>query len=340
MTGRRATTDAVSDVSGVVYGVRVRGLLPPAFRPYLLPRRTEPTAEAASLEITYRAVATLPEVDEIWVSEPPAPQTPLRFALFRLPGGFGIRIAGEDRGLARCTPRRIGIEWSTDAVAAAHHLFSYVLPLWLEARGVPMLHGSAVTVAGRAVGFLAASGVGKSLLCAELLRLGCGFVADDGLALRRGDGGGWLCLHGPPLMRLWPSGLADRLQLAPGTLPRVRGSGDKRWLSVVGESPPALSAPHHHELAALYLLQRRADPDGPVRLTACAPREALLRLLEHGVAAAPAAALGLAGRRLGLLADVVERTPVRHLSFPGAADSAPRILAAIERDLESAMGGG
>jgi hypothetical protein len=196
-----------------------------------------------------------------------------------------------------------------------------------------VLHGSAVTVGGRAIGFLGASGGGKSVLCAELLRLGCGFVADDGLALERGAEGAWLCLPGPPGLRLWPSGLASRLAVAAERLPRVRGGGDKRWLPVsgLGRRP----SPARPRLAALYELRRRADPGGPLRLAPYTPRQALLRLVEHGVAAAPAAALGLARRRLALLADVAEKVPLRRLSFASAGDSAAEILAAIEGDLET-----
>ena len=341
-----------SDVFGVVYGILVRGRLPAVFAPYLLAPRGDATA-TVPLTVTFRTVRTVPEVEEIWVSQTGEAQSAESLALFRVEGGFGLRITGEARGLVRCTPGTIGIEWSTAASGAPHCFFTYVLPLWLEARGVPVLHGSAVTVAGRAVGFLGPSGTGKSVLCAELLRLGCGFVADDGLALEPTDGGGWRCLAGPPMMRMWPSGLAGRLDVAAESLPRIRESGDKRRLplpaaadpggspaaELVASSPvatgsPSDAVPYRHELAALYVLERRADPSVPVRLTACGPREALVRLVEHGVAAAPAAALGLAGRRLELLADVAETVPVRRLGFPSGTDSAASILRRIERDLQ------
>ncbi len=345
-------TDRLSEVSGVVYGIHLRGRLPAVFAPYLLAARGDPAATTVPLTVTFRTVRTVPEVEEIWVSQTGEAESVERLALFRVAGGFGLRFTGEDRGLVRCTRERIELEWSAAASAAPHGFFAYVLPLWLELCGVPVLHGSAVTVAGRAVGFLGPSGIGKSVLCAELLRLGCGFVADDGLALEPAEDGGWCCLDGPPMMRLWPSGLAGRLDVAAESLPRVREGGDKRRLPLRRDAdpggPPAEGLlaspspatgspsdvePYRHALAALYVLERRADPDGPVRLTACAPREALVRLVGHGVAAAPAAVLGLAERRLERLAEVAETVPVRRLGFPSGIDSAESILRLIERDL-------
>lgn len=340
----RGVRGRLVEVSGVVYGVHVRGRLPAAFRPYLLPSSDDPGDPGRDLEVRYRLVDELPEVEEVWVSETEAPgpeAAPGRFALFRLRGGFGLTVSDQGQGLFRCTPRTIGIEWTASGTGtgAPHYLFTYALPLWLETRGVPVLHASAVCVGGRAVAFVGPSGMGKSVLSAELLGLGCGFLADDGLALRREehreegrDGeGGWHGLPGPPLLRLWPSGLEGRLEVAAAGLPRVHEALEKRRWTPPGEAAatPASGLP----LAAVYVLERRGGRDGPVETSAYGARDALVRLLEHGVAAGPAAALGLSGRRLDLLADVAETVPVRRLRFPSGADSAERILDAIASQL-------
>ncbi|HUP42886.1 MAG TPA: hypothetical protein VM599_06715 [Thermoanaerobaculia bacterium] len=332
--------DGLEEVSGTVYGVELRGRLPAAFRPYLASPAGEPAGPAGSLEVGYGPLDRLPEVEEIWASEAAGPGGRVRLGLFRPPEGFGLTVSAEGEGLFRCAPRAARIEWRPPGTGAPHYFFSYALPLWLETRGVPVLHGSAVGFGGRAVAFLGRSGVGKSVLCAELLRLGCGFLADDALALYRDEGraegpdarGAWRCAPGPPLLRLWPSGLERRLEIAADALPKVHRSLEKRQLLLGGEgaAPPASGLP----LAAVYVLLRRPEAGGPVRTTAGGPRDALVRLLEHGVAAAPAAALGLARQRLELLADVVEKVPVRLLSFPSGSDSAPRIRQAILRDLE------
>lgn len=331
--------DDFVEVSGAVYGVRVRGRLPAAFRPYLLPTPDAPAdaaGPAGAVELAYRTLGELPQVEETWGSEAEGPGGIVRLALFRLPGGFGLTVAGEGRGLFRCTSRRIDVEWTPSGVGAAHYLFTYALPLWLETEGVPVLHASAVAVGGRAVGFVGPSGVGKSVLCAELLRLGCGFVADDGLALRRTAGtGAWRAAPGPPLLRLWPSGLEGRLGVPAEGLPRVHETLDKRRLGLPGgAAEAAVPPPDGLPLAAVYALRREPGGEGRVEISATRPRDALVQLLEHGVAAAPAAALGLSGRRLGLLADLAETVPVRPLRFPSGADSAGRVLEAIRKDLE------
>lgn len=340
------------EVAGAVYGVRVRGRLPAGFRDYLLPAASAPAGapgRAGAVELAYRTLGELPEVEESWASEAEGPGGTVRFGLFRAPGGFGLTVAGPGRGLFRCTSGRIEVEWL--GPGAAHYLFTYALPLWLESEGVPVLHASAVAVGGRAVGFVGPSGVGKSVLCAELLRLGCGFVADDGLALRReeargsgrdpdggeglGAGGWWRAAPGPPLLRLWPSGLEGRLGVPAADLPRVHETLDKRRLALQGGAVGAAAAPPEGlPLASVYALRREPDGEGRVEISPVRPRDALVRLLEHGVAAAPAAALGLSGRRLQLLAGLAETVPVRHLRFPTGADSATLVLEAIRRDLD------
>lgn len=323
-------------LSGIVYGVRLHGRLPADFAPCLSPAEAgaEGLAEV-EVEVIWREVDRLPPFEATWTSEPAPGEAALRFSLFphaghHGPEGFGLAVRGEEAGLFRCTPERIDVEWASDPAGAPNHLVTYLLPLWLEARGVPVLHGSAVTIGGSAVGFLGPSGVGKSTLAAELVRRGCGFVADDGLALHH-RAGAWHCLAGPPLARLWPSALRDRLGVEPAGLPRVRGAGDKRRWEMTAEA----TRPGGHRLAALYLLDRRAGADGPPRSTPQDPKQALLRLLEHGVAAAPAAALGLSERRLDRLAEVAESVPIRRLSFPGHTDTAAAILEAITEDLDA-----
>jgi len=323
-------SSGLAELAGTVYGVQVRGRLPEAFRRYLRDGSSPGRDEA--LEVSFRTVGRLPESDEIWHSEAPVEAGGERFALFRSPGGFGLSVSAAGRGLFLCTRAAMEIVWSTPAGSAPHYFTSHALPLWLEWRGVPVLHASAVTVAGTAVAFVGPSGAGKSVLCAELLRLGCGFVADDGLALRRTSAGAWSCSPGPPLVRLWPSGLQARLGVSPAGLPRALETTDKRSLRPEDAADAAI-VPQEVPVGALYLLERHAGAGEPVTTSACHAREALVRLIEHGVAAAAIAALGLSARRLELLAGLVEEVPVRRLAFPSAADSAAGVRDAIRRDL-------
>lgn len=336
----RDENGGIEALSGSVYGVDLRGRLPAAFRPYLSPRRLGRVEEharertATTVDVSYRRVAEPPEVSGDWSSEVEGPHGTVRLALFDVPRGFGLAVGGLDRGRGggsfRCTRRAIRITWSAPASEASHALFAQALPLWLEWEGVPVLHGSAVTVEGRTIAFLGRSGVGKSLLCAELLRAGCGFVSDDGVALRRDRRGHWICPPGPPFLRLWPSGLEGRLGIDPATLPKVQRSLEKRRLPPEAEA--SSPRPDERPLRAIYLLRRRPETGGSVEISACRPRDALARLIEHGVAVGPAAALGLSARRLRLLADVVEAVPVRVLRYPSGAGTAARIREALDRD--------
>ncbi len=322
-------------ISGAAFGVRVHGRLPRSFEPYLLPAGdgAEP-GPARELRVAYRCVEELrrpaPGDEEIWSS---ATETGGRFALFHRSGGFRLDVADLGRGRFEVSPGALEIEWTAEGTGAPHYLFTYALPLWLETEGVPVLHASAVSTGELAVAFVGPSGAGKSVLCAELLRHGCGFVADDGLALRRRAGGDWWCSPGPRLLRLWPSGLARR-SLEAGVaiegLPRVHESIEKRAVSPAGlergdGSAPAADRP----LAAVYVLRRRPEASGGVAISDLAPRDALVELLGHGVAGAPAAALGRSARRLDLLTDLARKVPVRRLDYPSGTDSAARLLEAI-----------
>lgn len=304
------------ETAGLAYGVRLRGRLPAGFADFLRPlpagAAPPPGLGERRLEVTYRTVPALPEIEELWAAEPDPPRTRDRHALFRQPGGIGLAVAAEGHGLFRIRPRTIAIEWLPGGAGAAHAFFSHALPLWLESRGVTVLHASAVARGGRAVAFVAPSGAGKSTLSAELVAAGWAFVADDGLAVEEDAAGEWRCRLGPPWLRLWPSALAGRLGVAAEGLPRVHETLDKRRLPVASESAAVAAAPR---LAAVYVLDRRPAGAGPARLTALPPAEALLRLVEHSLAAAPLAVLGLAAARFDRLARAAARVPVARLAF-------------------------
>lgn len=328
-SGESRANPPLDEVDGVVFGVAVAGRLPAGFAAYLQPRDRGGEEPASTLRVRFERVEAPPADDEIWAMEPTNPKE-ARFGLHRRADGFGLTVASEGHGFFLCNPSEIRIGWTAaETDTAAYHFFSHALPLWLEWRGEPLLHGSSVVFGERAVGFLGSSGSGKSLLAMELDRLGCAVLADDALVLRRDGRGSWRTFPGPPLVRLWPSGL-DRLGLVADGLQRVREAVAKRHVparSDAGRSQRGLP------LAALYLLERRTASDGPATVSPAPPREALVRLLEHGVAAEPVAALGLAARRFELLGDVVEAVPVRRLDYPSGPRAAARVRRAIDADL-------
>ena len=132
-------------------------------------------------------------------------------------------------------------------------LIAQVLPFAALLHGLEVLHASAVTVDGRAVGFLGHSGAGKTSVAFAMCRLGAGFLADDVLAVERRDGR--LVAHpGSPLAAV-DRGEAERLREL-GWLNREDVLQEDQRETIVRVTP-GLPAP----LAALFVLDRR--PEGP-----------------------------------------------------------------------------
>lgn len=125
------------------------------------------------------------------------------------------------------------------------------LPLGLQWHGVQTLHASAVTSPRGVIGFCGSAGSGKSTLAFAVHRAGHQICADDTLALQR-DGDAVRVATVPFRIRL-------RRQSAewfdePALLKSRSGAPDA-WICA-GSEP----------LAALYLLQPRADGDDPARV--------------------------------------------------------------------------
>ncbi len=80
-------------------------------------------------------------------------------------------------------------------------------PLLAQLRGTPNLHGSAVELDGRAIGFLGKSGLGKSTLAASLVSAGGRLLADDCIAIEIEEDLAW-CMPSGASVRLREDSLA------------------------------------------------------------------------------------------------------------------------------------
>ena len=307
-------SESLADLSGLVYGLYLRGKLPQEFRAYLYPVAERESVREREVRVRYQVVGELPRVDEIWASERRPMHGNSRLALFRQLDGFGLSVECEGSGLFRFTSGGIEIEWSPWGAGAAHYFFAYALPLWLESKGRQVLHASAVSFGGRGVALLGPSGIGKSTLCAGLVTTGYDFVADDGLVLREDGDGDWRCLHGPPFLRLWPSALEDRLGVEARDLPRVHESLEKRLMECARED--VCTHPGGLKLAAVYSLVRQTESQAQVSISPCTARDSLIHLIEHSLAGAPVAALGWSARRLEQFSRLAMQTPVKYLRYP------------------------
>ncbi len=146
---------------------------------------------------------------------------------------FGLAFVTEDGAEVRCAPPQ-DHPWSWQ-----RFLVGRVLPWAAVLRGRELLHASAVTVRGRAVALIGATGAGKTSLAARLVLGGARLLTDDALAvddeLRGHPGPGLICLRAsePELLRV-------------GT---VLGVSGKAYVAVERE-------PHPVPLAALLFLTR------------------------------------------------------------------------------------
>jgi hypothetical protein len=193
---------------------------------------------------------------------------------------YGAHLLSADGRLLVCDP-----EGLPDA-GWQRLLIAQVLPFAALLQGLEVFHASAVVWQGRAVGLLGRSGAGKTSLALELCRRGADFLADDVLALEcREDR---LLAHpGTPVAGIARAGewCARETQALPyGEIVAVNER--ERLVRVAGAREPVA-------LAALLLLDRRADgPDCP-RFEPAADAQMLLSATFNFVLATPARLRGL-----------------------------------------------
>jgi len=210
-----------------------------------------------------------------------------------------------------------------------------VLATWLELRGVPALHASAVAVGDRAAAFLAEPGSGKSSLAAAFMQEGYPLLTDDVLAVER-SGGTYVGQPGYPQMRVWPQE-ARRLVGGYEELELVHPYYSKRRLPVGGEGGFGSFCQEPRELGCLYLPERREAGawEGGTRIEAVTAREGLMALIGHSFVVGIVEALGLHAERLGFFTGMVSRVPVRRLIYPSGYERLPEVRRAILEDLSS-----
>lgn len=213
-------------------------------------------------------------------------------------------------------------------------LVGTVLALWLERRGTPMLHASAVVVADHAVAFLASNTAGKSSLAAALMQGGQALLTDDVLPITRGDQT-FLGQPGYPQMRLWP----DQAQHFLGhfaDLPLVHPEATKRAIAV-GPEGLGMFCDRPQPLRCLYIPSRRdpAQAGTSVEITPVSPRDACIELVRYSFSTRLVTALGLQPQRLPRLAQIADEVPVRRLMYPSGMEYLPGVCATILEDVRA-----
>lgn len=275
---------------------------------------------------------------------PPAGLTPVFASAETTPLGESIascyRLAGHDLlRFARLADFYLGAERIDCHLLDPRYdflvelrLLGPVFAFWLERCALPVLHASAVAVAGRAVAFLAGSTGGKSTLAAALMTAGHPLLSDDLVAVEPGPAGEFLARASYPEMRLWPEanrrlvGDLDRLALVHPDHGKLRVP--------VGPGGFGAFAERSRPLARIYLPERREPGEGTVRIDAVPPREAVILLVRGSFIGGLTAAAGWQERRLEIFARLAERVPVRRLVYPSGLDELPSVRDAVVADLE------
>lgn len=181
----------------------------------------------------------------------------------RLHGAADFLIAPDLRYVTAWNDPAYGME--ALALLTTGNLLATVLML----RGEAVLHASAVERHGRALAFVADSGMGKSTLAALCCDRGARFLADDVLRLDFSDQG----------VRVWQGASENRLRRSTeelGLVPQAhRQSWDGRF---VWSPPPATSSVTSLAAVVLPVLTREVTPLEMERLS---PSVAVMELAQH-----------------------------------------------------------
>jgi hypothetical protein len=217
------------------------------------------------------------------------------------------------------------------------HLLGVVLSYWLERQGIPVLHAAAVSVDGRAVGFMATNKGGKTSLAGSLMERGHSLLSDDLLGIQV-SGAEVEARPGFPSIRMWPD-LAEHLVGARwSSLPLAHPRFSKRRVQV-GEGGFGRFLDQPKPLACLYLPERQegggamgAEPK--IRIETVRPAHAVIELVRSSFLPRMAQAAGFAADRLRAFSYLAGRVPVRRLIYPSGFHVLPEVCARILEDLQ------
>ncbi len=250
--------------------------------------------------------------------------------------GASVRLAKTEAGWSLFYPGTAEVRFSPDRSSATIHgapgktdllpllLGSSVPTWWLNLRGEPVLHASAVAMGDVAIAFIGASGMGKSTLATLLCAHGARLITDDALRLAR-EGDAFRCHYGPGELRLRPAAAALAGQFAPEC---ADASVDGR--TTLRLAPPTEELPR---LAALFIpLPSRAAK------ALCVERLSLVQASFHLNGFARAIGWQVEGplrRQFEHFSELARCVPVAKLTVPWGPPFAPELAAKIWDSLPS-----
>jgi hypothetical protein len=217
------------------------------------------------------------------------------------------------------------------AYAVEIYFLGAVMCVWLEHRGIRVLHASAVVAGDEAVGFIAGKHSGKSSLAAAFLERGFLLLTDDFLAIDCARES-LVAYPGYPQMRMWPDQIRHFLGSEDG-LPLVHPEYDKRRVPVEDGTGLGSFHPEPTPLGALYLPERRDPALVPEpRVVPLSPRDAVIDLIGRSFLGRLAGSPTLEVDRFRSLVALAGRIPVRRLVFPEGTHHLPGVVDAVLAD--------
>lgn len=267
-------------------------------------------------------LATIPY--DRWVT----PEGEVKAEFHRLSDGFLLRFPDE-ADFAVDNDFAVATGWPVPGTTPDHFdsLFHHaVLPLVGNHCGGLFLHGSAVTIGGRAVAFLGLSRSGKTTLAGAMAKAGYPFLTEDVIELVP-VAGQYLLQPKRSMLRLFGDSAA---YLLGREFPEAE-EDDKHSLAG-GDQLPFADAPC--PLKRIYLLER--DPEAAMAITPLKAPAALSQLLPHSFVLDVEDKPRLR-EHFSRIAELSERIPSHLLDFPRRYEELTRVVAAIIADLQTSQ---
>lgn len=208
------------------------------------------------------------------------------------------------------------------------YMLGQALSFALVKRGFEPLHATVVVANGRAAAFLGDSGFGKSSLAACFLQAGYRVLTDDLLILHE-SAGEVLAYPGPARIKLFPK-MARRL--LGDTASGIPMNLETQKLIMSMNSQRSCSRPV--PVGAVYTVAgpREVSRQQRVNIKTLTPREGFLALVKNTFNARLTNADRLE-RQFTTTARLVDRIPVKRLSYPRVLSRLPEVREAVLSDL-------
>jgi hypothetical protein len=266
---------------------------------------------------------TIEEAGELQGAREVEPGWTLR--LLRIRGGW--RLEYEATGAYEILDEGRRIVWHRgsdrrDEVVRAV-ILGPVMALALHEAGTLCLHGSAIAVAGKGIGFLAPKGYGKSTLAVALAAAGARLLSDDLVAIR--SAGTPKMLPGVHSVRMRNDVTALMADEFPGA--HVRDG----WKNTLTNLPEDRLCWETVPLDALYLLEPVSDTgrDGGAERARLGSMDAALALVRHTKLTDDLVGHGEVGVMLRWIGELVGHVPVYRLEIPRSLERLPSVASRI-----------